>query len=102
MMALQMCVCCCFSHMQLFATLWTVACQPPLSMGFSKQEYWRGSPCPSPGVFPAQGSNPRLLWLLHCRGFFTDKSWGKPEGITGKRPKCKHKFIQGMLHDKPT
>ena len=30
----------CFSHVQLFATLWTVACQAPLSMGFSRQEYW--------------------------------------------------------------
>ena len=36
------CVCVCesLSHVQLFATLWTVACQAPLSMGFSRQEYW--------------------------------------------------------------
>ena len=35
---------CMLSHVRLFATLWTVAFQPPLSMGFSRQEYWRGLP----------------------------------------------------------
>jgi len=34
-----------FSHVQLFETAWTVACQAPLSMGFSRQEYWSGLPC---------------------------------------------------------
>ena len=38
----------CFSHVQLFAVLWTVAQQSPLSKGFSRQEYWSGLPCPSP------------------------------------------------------
>ena len=37
------------SRVWLFATLWTVACWAPLSMGFSRQEYWSGLPCPSPG-----------------------------------------------------
>ena len=41
-----------FSHVQLFATLWTVVCQAPLPMGFSRQEYWRGLPCPPPGDLP--------------------------------------------------
>ena len=44
-----------------FATLWTVARQAPLSMGSPRQEYWSGLPFPSPGVFPTQGLNPRLL-----------------------------------------
>ena len=35
----------CLSHVQLFATLWTVACQAPLYTGFSGQEYWSGLPC---------------------------------------------------------
>ena len=35
-----------------FATLWIVACQSPLSMGFSRQEYWSGLPCPPPGDLP--------------------------------------------------
>ena len=37
-----------FSHVRLFATLWTVARQAPLTMGFSRQEYWSGLPFPSP------------------------------------------------------
>ena len=45
----------CFSHVQLFVTLWTVACQAPPSMGFSRQEYWSGLPCPPPGDLPDPG-----------------------------------------------
>ena len=41
-----------FSHVQLCATLWTVARQAPLSMGFPRQEYWSGLPCPPPGDLP--------------------------------------------------
>ena len=48
------------SHVQLFATQWTVTRQAPLSMDFSRQEYWRRLPCPPPGIFPTQGSNPGL------------------------------------------
>ena len=44
--------------------LWTVAHQAPLSMGFSRQEYWSGLPGPSPGDLPHPGLNPGLL---HCR-----------------------------------
>ena len=43
------CVLSCFSCFWLFVTPWTVACQAPLSMGFSRQEYWSGLPCPPPG-----------------------------------------------------
>ena len=52
-----LCVCMlsCFSHVQLFATLWTIASQDPLSMGFSRQEYWSGFPCPPPGHLPDPG-----------------------------------------------
>ena len=46
-----------FSCIRLCATPWTVACQPPLSMGFSRQEYWSGLPCPLPGDLSSQGSN---------------------------------------------
>ena len=45
---------------------WTVASQAPLSMGFSRQEYWGALPCPLQGIYPTQGSN---LCLLHCRQF---------------------------------
>ena len=56
-----------FSHAQLFANPWTIACQALLSMRFSRQEYWSGLPCPSPGYLPTQGSKPHLLHLLHCQ-----------------------------------
>ena len=44
-----------FSHVQLFAMLWTVAHQTPLSMRFSREEYWSGLPCPPPGDLPDPG-----------------------------------------------
>ena len=47
------------SHVWLFATPWTVAYQGPLSMGFSRQEYWSGLPFPSPGDLPSPGIEPR-------------------------------------------
>ena len=47
------------SRVQLFATLWTVAHQAPLSMGFSGQEYWSGLSFPSPGDLPDQEIKPR-------------------------------------------
>ena len=46
------------SHVRLFATPWTVACQAPLSTGFSRQEYWNGLPFPSPGNLPDPGIEP--------------------------------------------
>ena len=47
------------SCFQLFVIPWTVAHQAPLSMGFSRQEYWSGLPCPSPGYLPDPGIEPR-------------------------------------------
>ena len=46
------------SRVRLLATLWTVALQAPLSMGFSRQEYWSGLPFPSPGDLPNPGIKP--------------------------------------------
>ena len=48
----------CFSHVQIFATLWTVVRQDPLSMGFSRQEYWSGMLFPPPGDLPDPGIEP--------------------------------------------
>ena len=53
--------------LQSCATLWTVAYQAPLSMGFSGQEYWSGLPFPPPGALQTQGWNLSLPRLLHCR-----------------------------------
>ena len=55
---IHVCMLSCFSRVKLFATAWTVAYQAPLSVGFSRQEYWSGLPCPSPGDFPDPGTEP--------------------------------------------
>ena len=47
------------SHVPLFATPWTVACQVPPPTGFSRQEYWSGFPFPSPEDLPDPGVEPR-------------------------------------------
>ena len=61
-----------FSHAQLFVILWTVACQVPLSMGFSRQEYWGGLLCPSPGDLPESGmESTSLRPPALASGFFT-------------------------------
>ena len=52
------------SHVHLFANTWIVAHQTPLSMGFSRQEYWSGLPFPSPADLPNPGIKPRSP---HCR-----------------------------------
>ena len=52
---LSTCLLSCFSHVWLFVTPWTVAHQAPLSMEFSRQEYWSGLPCPPPGDLPDPG-----------------------------------------------
>ena len=49
------------SHVQLFATLWTVVRQAPLSMGFSRQENWSWLPCPPPGDLSNPGIEPMSL-----------------------------------------
>ena len=46
------------SHVYLFATPQTIVRQAPLSMGFSRQEYWSGLPLPSPGDLPDPGNEP--------------------------------------------
>ena len=51
--------------LSLFATQWTVACQAPLSMGFSRQEYCRGCHALLSGIFPTHSLNLCLLCLLH-------------------------------------
>ena len=55
------CVLNCFSCIRLFVTLWIVAHQAPLSVGFSRQEYWSGLPCPPPEDLPNPGIEPASL-----------------------------------------
>ena len=58
-------------------TSWTVACQDPLSMGFSRQQYWSGWPFPSPGDLPNPGNEPRSPALQ--ADSLPSKPPGKPE-----------------------
>ena len=70
---------CVLSHVQLFVTPWTAAHKPPLSMEFSRQEYWSGLPFPTPedlpypGIEPASPVSPAL-----AGGCFTTEPPGKP------------------------
>ena len=70
------------SHVQLFATPWTIACQAPLSMGFSRQEYWSGLPFPAPGDLPNPGIEPTSPVSPALAGrFFTTEPPGKRDGL---------------------
>ena len=75
---------CILSHIWLFSTLWTVALQAPLSMGFSRQKYWSGFPCPPPGALLHPGIEPRLLCLLHWQAdslpLYYLGSWSNEDG----------------------
>ena len=64
------------SCVQLFATARTVAHQAPLSMGFSRQEYWSGLPFPSPGALPDPGIEPGSPSV--AGGFCTAEPPGTP------------------------
>ena len=64
----------------LFATPWTVAHQAPLSIGFSRQEYWSGLPCPPPRGIPNPGIEPRSP-TLQAESLLSEPP-GKPENTT--------------------
>ena len=55
---LTRCMLSCSSRVRLFAKLWTIACRDPLSMEFSRQEYWSGLLFPPPGYLPNPGIEP--------------------------------------------
>ena len=75
---LPICLCAAYllSCVQLFAIPWTVACQAPLSMLFSRQEYWSGLTCPPPGDHPDPGIEPMSSALQE--GSLLDEPLGKP------------------------
>ena len=70
-------LCCVLSHVQLFLTPWTVAHLAPLSMGFSRQEYWSRFPFPPPGDLPDPGIEPASLASPALTGRFltTSTTW---------------------------
>ena len=83
------------SHVWLFVTLWTIACHPPLSMGFSRQEYWNGLPFPPPGNLPNPGIESTSPTLVD--GFFTTEPPGKPR-IAQKRGRYRFIGIKFLHH----
>ena len=81
-----------FSHVRLFATLWTVAYQAPLSTGFSGEEYWRRLPFPPPGDLSDPGTKPKSPAL--AGGFFITMPPGKPShGLL-----CLKHFLLNLSH----
>ena len=65
-----------FIRVQLFATLWAVAHQASLSMGFLRQEYWSGLPCPPPGDLPCPGIQTQVSHI--ARHSLLSEPPGKP------------------------
>ena len=75
--------------LQLCPTLWTIACQALLSMGFSRQEYWSGLPCPPPGDLLHPGIEPTSLMSPALAGrFFTTRSTWEAQ-FPGKDGLCR-------------
>ena len=66
-----------FSHVRLCAILWTIACQTPVSMAFSRQEYWSGLPCSPAGDLPDPGTEAGSLMSPASAGRFltTSATW---------------------------
>ena len=78
------------SHIWVFAILWSVACQPPLSMGFSGQEYQSVLSCPPPGGLPDLGIEDTLYLLPLQAGSLLLVSPGKPSRDDGSLKYFKH------------
>ena len=87
------------SRVRLFATPWSIAHQAPLSMGYSRQEYWSGLPFPSPGDLPNPGTEPSSP-VLQADALTSELPWNILRGVKlpslrpleGKWKPC-HNFI---------
>ena len=92
----HLCMLSCFNPLRFFVTLSTVACQAPLSLGFSRQEYWSRLPCSSPRDLPNPGIKPVSLMspALAMRFFTTSTTWEALWDIYGEQQKC---FLQPQL-----
>ena len=79
-----------FSCVHLFVTLWAVIHQAPLSMKFSRQEYWGGSPCPPPGDLPNPRIKPSSLTSPALAGgvFTTSTTWEALSGVSSVVQLC--------------
>ena len=74
------------SRVQIFVTPWTLACQAPLYLEFSRQEYWSGLPFPSPGEFPNPGIKPRSPALQEILYHLRDISTNTTINSSGGAP----------------
>ena len=94
-----------FSHVQPFKTLWTAALQASISMGFSRQEYRSGLPCPSLEDLPEPGRKPVSLTSPAMAGGFFTTSTTCLEGCKGNNSKpgstCFHLGNTKGLHSTP-
>ena len=104
-----MCVCVCvraraLSHVQLFATPWTLALQASLSMGFSRSEYWSGLPFPTPGDLPDPGLGPASPVSLALAGRFLPLChlWKIYVCVGGVALSLSHFCISTYLEKKPS
>ena len=92
-----------FSHVRLFASLWTVISQAPLSTGFSRQEYWSGLPFPTPRDLPDPGIEPKSLSSSTLAGrFFATEPCGKPslqaDSLPSEPPRKPYKWKGRVNH----
>ena len=78
-----------FSCVWLCVTIWTVACQVPLSVDFSRQEYWSALPFPPPGDLPNPGIEPKSLMFPALAGGFltTSTTWGLQSLVSCPAPR---------------
>ena len=89
----------CFSRIQFFVTLWTLARRVPLSMGFSRHDYWNGLPCPpprdlsDPGIKPVSLTSPAL-----AGGFFTTNTTWEAQGAVKNTYKGRVLLPKGVRH----
>ena len=86
-----------FSHVQFFATLWTISHQAPLSVGFSRQAYWSGVPFSSPGDLPYPGIEPASPVSPALKvGFLPSEPSGKPSSILSYSPRIQWARCKGF------
>ena len=101
------CVPSCFSHDWLFMTLWTIACQAPLSIGVSRQENWSGLACPPAGDLLDPRTEPVFLMYsaFPGRSFTTSATWElqkphqkkKKKVLKNIQPSCPWGWIRGSV-----
>ena len=83
-----------FSRVWLFAAPWIIAHQAPLSMWFSRQEYWSGLPCPPPGDLADPGTEPEsFVSPALAGGFFTTSTAWEAPAHTHKKETLKNKLF---------